>query len=67
MKAILEFDLPDDNEEHVYAVNATKTMIALHDIDNQLRTWLKHGGYKFTTIDDALQAVRDMLHEDIEL
>jgi hypothetical protein len=47
MKAILEFDLsdPDDNTEHVYAVHAGDIVLALEAIRNMLRTEWKHGDH----------------------
>jgi hypothetical protein len=37
MKAIFEFDLPEDQEEHWAATNATKLWLALWDMSNELR------------------------------
>lgn len=43
MKATLEFELPDERVEHRLAVNAPDMAALLWDLDNELRTFLKHG------------------------
>ena len=42
MKAILEFELPDDQEEYEYAVNAPKMYLALWEIKQLIRSKLKY-------------------------
>jgi hypothetical protein len=42
MKAILEFNLPEEKQEHNYAVNATEAFGALSDIQQQLRRIRKY-------------------------
>ena len=61
MKAILEFSLPEEREEHEVAVHGMEWKIVCEDMDNQLRSWLKHGN-EFTSIDEALETVRTQLH-----
>ena len=46
MKAILEFDLPDENIEFKMANNAKDMLSALYDISNYLRD-LRKGYVKF--------------------
>lgn len=43
MKATLEFNLPEDNHEHVRAVNAGAAWCALYDIESRLRGIVKFG------------------------
>ena len=43
MKASLEFNLPEDQNEFDDAVNATKYIAALHDIKNHVRSVWKYG------------------------
>lgn len=44
MKATLEFDLPEDKDDLLLALNATKYTIALEEIGNQVfRPARKHG------------------------
>jgi len=58
MKAILEFDLPDDRSEFRIASRAFDWALVLNDIvDGTLRNWLKYG-HDFKTADEALEAMR---------
>ena len=60
MKAIIEFDLPEDKSEHHAAVHAMDFALTCWDIDVQLRSWLKYG-HKFASADKALEETRDEL------
>ena len=51
MKAILEFELPEDFEEYQYAVNAPKMYLALWDIKQLIRSKLKHNFDSLTDIE----------------
>jgi hypothetical protein len=42
MKAILKFNLPEEREEFELACNAVNYSIVLSDIDNYLRSKIKH-------------------------
>ena len=44
MKALLRFDLsdPDDAREHRYALAGRDALIALEQIDNRCRNWIKY-------------------------
>lgn len=64
MKAILEFNLPDESYEHDNAINGHKWRELVCDIDQQCRTWLKHG-CPHTSAHDALEAVRGMIVEGV--
>ena len=64
MEAILKFNIPEEDYEFRAAYDGMKWLCALHDMDEQLRAWLKHG-HGFKSADEALQAVRDWLREDV--
>ena len=51
MKAILEFELPEDQEEYQYAVNAPKIYLALWDIKQLIRSKLKYNSDNLTDIE----------------
>lgn len=60
MKAILEFNLPDENYEYLNATNGTKFRSVLWDLDQWMRAKLKYeelpdGQY------DAIKQTRDQL------
>lgn len=62
MKKILEFNVPEDNEEFEMANNGYKYQLALYEIDQFLR-----GKIKYQDLSEAqeqiYQEVRDKLHE----
>ena len=62
MKAILEFNLPDDEDEHSLAINARKYYTVLWDIDQQLRNKIKYSSASDDTI-AAYTKTRDLLWE----
>ena len=43
MKATLEFNLPEERQEHMMAVLVGEMYQVLWEIDQQCRSWLKHG------------------------
>lgn len=43
MKATLEFTLPDDRYAHLRAVHSAAAFSTLYDIDEYLRSAIKHG------------------------
>jgi hypothetical protein len=67
MKAILEFNLPDDQIDFDLAVNGSKWMGAMWELDKWLRSETK---YAPDTISAdtyaALEKSRDMLHEILQ-
>jgi len=63
-KATLEFDLSEEESDFKCAVNGRNYQLALYEVDQKLRGWLKHG-HEFKTVDDALEKVRDELHQEL--
>lgn len=72
MEAILKFSLPEEQNEHELAINASKWYVTLWDVDQHLRALLKYGangGVKMEdlkTADEALSSVRDFIHTTME-
>jgi hypothetical protein len=62
MKAILEFKLPEDASDHLLATHASDFYLSLFDMDQYLRNILKYG-HEFKSADEALEKVREELHE----
>jgi len=44
MKAVLEFNYPDDEEKLAFALHGDKAFFALMDIQQCIRAWEKHDG-----------------------
>ncbi len=62
MKAMLRFDLPEENNEFMLAKRGSEWANMLFDVDRKLRDCLKHG-HSFTSADNALDGIRDFLNE----
>ena len=62
MRTILEFNLPEEEEEFLLAFNGARYAIALDELDNWLRAKIKYGDHDQAT--EALyQECRDKLNE----
>lgn len=59
MKATLEFQLPEDQNEHLRAIHAGAAWSALYDIDYLLRNLLKHGDDRYKTPQELAEAIRN--------
>jgi hypothetical protein len=67
MKAILEFGLPDDEQEHRYALAGRDALIALEQIDEWARGKIKHAEISEES-ETLLRELRAMVpHELVEL
>jgi len=58
MKAIFEFDLPEDQHEYDVMSQSPKTQRFLWEFSQQLRSWRKYH-HDFKDADDALDKIRD--------
>jgi hypothetical protein len=65
MKAILEFNLPEDRNDFEIAAKAMDWSLVLWDVDQQLRSWEKYGN-EFQSAGDALEAARICLREKLD-
>ena len=64
MKAILEFNLPDDQQEYDLANSGLAFWHVLWELDQELRANTKYVPDDMTDDDyDAYQKIRDKLHE----
>jgi len=59
MKAILEFNLPEEKQEHNYAVNAMEAFGALADIQQELRRIRKYDADP----QEVLEAIENIVME----
>lgn len=66
MKAILEFNLPEENGEFLMAQRGGDYFSYLWDLDQQLRSWLKHNSHEFETVNEALEAIREGLNNEVD-
>ena len=64
MKAILEFNLPDDQQDYDLANNGLNFWHVLWELDQELRAKTKYAADDLPQDKyDAYQEIRDMLHE----
>ena len=64
MKAILSFNLPEDRAEYNTAHNAEKYESALCDIENHLKSVIKHG-HSYQTVEDLAEYVRQLIPPEV--
>ena len=62
MKAILEFNLPEEQTEHLTAVKALDYKYVVSEMDEYLRSQIKYQELP-EEVDKALQAARENLHQ----
>jgi len=65
MKAIFEFNLPQETYEYKCAQQGADLRMVVSNLDNTLRVMLKHG-HRYETATMALQDIRKKLHEDLD-
>ena len=66
MKATLEFNLPEDQREFEIANQSKDMLCIIGNLEDTLRSYLKYG-HQFKTPEEALQAIRTRLHEEINI
>ena len=64
MKAILEFALPEEHEEHANAVHGTTWRGIVQGMDNYLRDKLKHGKDVSKDLDEARTQLHDLIRAE---
>ena len=64
MKAILEFNLPDERNEYLCAARGSQYVAALEELDNYLRSRLKYEELD-DSVYEALEKARNKLHEEL--
>ena len=63
MKHTITFKLPQEREELDMHLKAVENASILHELDETMRGWLKHGFPKGCTLEAIAEYVRDMIHE----
>lgn len=51
MKATLEYQLPEEEHEHAYALAGVDALLAIDDLRNEIRSFLKYETGKFRQFD----------------
>lgn len=63
MRAILQFELPDEEYQFMCAEQGARATLVLSRIDQELRNRIKHGDDS-GPVKAALQEIRDMLRQE---
>jgi hypothetical protein len=63
VRATLTFDLPEEREDLMDALNGSHYRSALEDIDQRLRSLSKYGGKARVDIDEVRGWIRDEIQE----
>ena len=66
MKAILEFNLPEDQRLFEMANQAPDMVAAIGHFEDKLRSYIKYG-HEFKSANEALESVRALLHDEINI
>lgn len=66
MKAILEFNLPEDQREFEIANQSKDMLCIIGNLEDALRSYLKYG-HEFKTPEEAFEAIRARLHEEVNI
>jgi len=63
MKATLTFNLPEEQYEHKRSVLAMEAFSLLHDIDQHLRSIVKHGEGAYESPEALAKHIREQIWE----
>jgi hypothetical protein len=64
MKGILEFTLPEESDEHLTAINASKYKNFIWELDQFLRNQIKYNEKLHIHTVNAFQLIRDKIREE---
>jgi len=67
MKAILEFELPQDNQEFELATKASKMYCTLWELDQWLRGEIKYNGKELNEVRDKLREIMNDNRIDFDM
>ena len=67
MKAILKFNLPEDNQEFELAAKASKMYCTLWEFDQWLRGEIKYNGKELNEVRDKLREIMNDNHIDFDM
>lgn len=64
MKAVLEFNLPEDNHEHECALAGTKSLLLISDILDAIRSAVKYQDGELKGCDyNSLEIMREFIYK----
>lgn len=63
MKAVLTFNLPEESEEHLTALNGWRYKLVLEQLDNNLRSLIKYENKETILIQDVRDTICMILND----
>jgi len=51
MKATLEFNLPEEQDDHAYALSGLDALLVINDLENEIRSKLRYDSGEFKEFD----------------
>lgn len=63
MKVILEFDLPEETDLYQHAMNGTRYLYVLQELDNELRSLVKYENKEVISIEKVRDLIRSLSDE----
>jgi len=60
MECIIKFNLPEEEDDMKLALRGSQYYSFIFELDNDLRTWLKHG-HEFQDIEHLMRVLRDRI------
>ena len=63
MRAVLEFNLPEDTDEHQLALDAWKWRKCVNDLDEEMRTLSKYHNLVDIPIDRVRKKISELIDE----
>jgi hypothetical protein len=66
MKAILEFNLPEDQKEFKIANQSADMYAAICHLAERLRSYRKHGN-DFKNVSEALDTIHTILYDELDM
>ena len=68
MKAILEFNLPEEQDDHAYAVHGLDALLVISDLEQEIRSKLRYnsGEFKEFNVESYDEDSDDLIKKKVE-
>lgn len=68
MKAILEFNLPEDQDDHAYAIHGLDALLVISDLEQEIRSKLRYnsGEFKEFNVESYDEDSDDLMKKKVE-
>lgn len=68
MKAILEFNLPEEQDDHAYAIHGLDALLVISDLEQEIRSKLRYnsGEFKEFNVESYDEDSDDLIKKKVE-